>query len=119
MGDIPATGRSMTLQLCDVMEFKDGKVQSQTHLLRHRIHDGPARAPRRAEGIHAAVSPNTQTRRLPPPGERRQTAPTRRARGTPRRLARVAPLGGKLRRLGYGLVMRPSTLGLTGELAAT
>ena len=29
MGDIPATGRSMTLQLCDVMEFKDGKVQSQ------------------------------------------------------------------------------------------
>jgi steroid delta-isomerase-like uncharacterized protein len=30
MGEIPATGRSMTLQLCDVMEFKDGKVQSQT-----------------------------------------------------------------------------------------
>jgi steroid delta-isomerase-like uncharacterized protein len=30
MGDIPATGRSLTLQLCDVMEFKDGKVQSQT-----------------------------------------------------------------------------------------
>jgi len=30
MGDIPATGRSMTLQLCDVMEIKDGKVQSQT-----------------------------------------------------------------------------------------
>ena len=29
MGDIPATGRSLTLQLCDVMEFKDGKVQSQ------------------------------------------------------------------------------------------
>jgi steroid delta-isomerase-like uncharacterized protein len=29
MGDIPATGKSMTLQLCDVMEFKDGKVQSQ------------------------------------------------------------------------------------------
>jgi steroid delta-isomerase-like uncharacterized protein len=29
MGEIPATGRSMTLQLCDVMEFKDGKVQSQ------------------------------------------------------------------------------------------
>jgi steroid delta-isomerase-like uncharacterized protein len=29
MGDIPATGRSMTLQLCDVMEFKDGKVRSQ------------------------------------------------------------------------------------------
>ena len=29
MGDIPATGRSMTLELCDVMEFKDGKVQSQ------------------------------------------------------------------------------------------
>ena len=29
MGDIPATGRSMTLQLCDVMEFKDGKVYRQ------------------------------------------------------------------------------------------
>jgi steroid delta-isomerase-like uncharacterized protein len=29
MGEIPATGRSMTLQLCDVMEFKNGKVQSQ------------------------------------------------------------------------------------------
>jgi steroid delta-isomerase-like uncharacterized protein len=29
MGDIPATGRSLTLQLCDVMEFKNGKVQSQ------------------------------------------------------------------------------------------
>ena len=29
MGEIPATGRSLTLQLCDVMEFKNGKVQSQ------------------------------------------------------------------------------------------
>ncbi|WP_457208064.1 ester cyclase [Nocardioides sp. P5_C9_2] len=29
MGEIPATGRSMTLQLCDVVEFKDGKVLSQ------------------------------------------------------------------------------------------
>lgn len=29
MGDIPATGRSLTLQLCDVLEFKNGKVQSQ------------------------------------------------------------------------------------------
>jgi steroid delta-isomerase-like uncharacterized protein len=29
MGEIPATGRSMTLQLCDVMEFKNGKVRSQ------------------------------------------------------------------------------------------
>jgi steroid delta-isomerase-like uncharacterized protein len=29
MGDFPATGRSMTLQLCDVMEFQDGKVRSQ------------------------------------------------------------------------------------------
>ena len=26
---IPATGRSLTLQLCDVMEFRNGKVQSQ------------------------------------------------------------------------------------------
>jgi steroid delta-isomerase-like uncharacterized protein len=26
MGDLPATGRDMTLQLCDVMEFRDGKV---------------------------------------------------------------------------------------------
>ena len=29
MGDIPATGRSLTLHLCDVMEFKNGKVKSQ------------------------------------------------------------------------------------------
>ena len=29
MGEIPATGRSLTLQLCDVMEFRDGKVLSQ------------------------------------------------------------------------------------------
>jgi steroid delta-isomerase-like uncharacterized protein len=29
MGEIPATGRSLTLQLCDVLEFKDGKVRSQ------------------------------------------------------------------------------------------
>lgn len=29
MGDIPATGRSLTLQLCDVMEFENGKVKSQ------------------------------------------------------------------------------------------
>jgi steroid delta-isomerase-like uncharacterized protein len=29
MGDIPATGRSMTLEMCDVLEFKDGKVQNQ------------------------------------------------------------------------------------------
>ena len=29
MGSIPATGRSLTLQLCDVMEFQDGKLKSQ------------------------------------------------------------------------------------------
>ena len=29
MGEIPATGRSVTLQLCDVMEFRNGKIQSQ------------------------------------------------------------------------------------------
>ena len=29
MGEIPATGRSMTLQLCDVIEFEAGKVKSQ------------------------------------------------------------------------------------------
>ena len=29
MGDVPATGRSVTLQLCDVTEFKDGKVYRQ------------------------------------------------------------------------------------------
>jgi steroid delta-isomerase-like uncharacterized protein len=29
MGEIPATGRSLTLQLCDVTEFKNGKIQSQ------------------------------------------------------------------------------------------
>ena len=28
-GEIPATGRSVTLQLCDVTEFKNGKVQNQ------------------------------------------------------------------------------------------
>lgn len=29
MGAIPATGRSLTLQLCDVMQFKNGKMQKQ------------------------------------------------------------------------------------------
>ena len=29
MGQIPATGRSLTLKLCDVLEFKDGKVATQ------------------------------------------------------------------------------------------
>ena len=29
MGEIPATGRSVTLHLCDITEIKDGKVQSQ------------------------------------------------------------------------------------------
>lgn len=29
MGEIPATGRSVTLKLCDVVEFRDGKVASQ------------------------------------------------------------------------------------------
>ena len=29
MGVFPATGRSITLQLCDVYEFRDGKVRSQ------------------------------------------------------------------------------------------
>jgi steroid delta-isomerase-like uncharacterized protein len=29
MGQIPATGRSLTLKLCDVVEFKDGKVATQ------------------------------------------------------------------------------------------
>jgi steroid delta-isomerase-like uncharacterized protein len=29
MGTMPATGRSLTLHLCDVLEFKDGKVTSQ------------------------------------------------------------------------------------------
>lgn len=28
-GAVPATGRSVTLQLCDVLEFSDGKVRSQ------------------------------------------------------------------------------------------
>ncbi|MDQ4085820.1 MAG: ester cyclase [Actinomycetota bacterium] len=28
-GSIPATGRSVTLQLCDVLQFSDGKVRSQ------------------------------------------------------------------------------------------
>jgi predicted ester cyclase len=29
MGQVPATGRSLTLKLCDVLEFKDGKVATQ------------------------------------------------------------------------------------------
>ena len=29
MGAIPATGRSLTLKLCDVVEMKDGKIQTQ------------------------------------------------------------------------------------------
>jgi steroid delta-isomerase-like uncharacterized protein len=29
MGEIPPTGRSLTLQFCDVMEFRNGKLQSQ------------------------------------------------------------------------------------------
>jgi steroid delta-isomerase-like uncharacterized protein len=29
MGDIPATGRSMTLKLCDVIEFRDGLIVQQ------------------------------------------------------------------------------------------
>ena len=29
MGDIPATGRTLTLQLCDVVEFEDGKICGQ------------------------------------------------------------------------------------------
>jgi steroid delta-isomerase-like uncharacterized protein len=29
MGEIPATGRSLTLKLCDVVEFRDGKIVMQ------------------------------------------------------------------------------------------
>lgn len=29
MGEIPATGRSLTLKLCDVLEFRDGKITAQ------------------------------------------------------------------------------------------
>ena len=29
MGEIPATGRSLTLQLCDVYEFDNGKIKTQ------------------------------------------------------------------------------------------
>ncbi len=29
MGEIPATGRSLTLKLCDVLEFRDGMVTMQ------------------------------------------------------------------------------------------
>jgi steroid delta-isomerase-like uncharacterized protein len=32
-GDIPATGRSVTLQFIDVLEFADGKIQSQRSYL--------------------------------------------------------------------------------------
>jgi steroid delta-isomerase-like uncharacterized protein len=33
MGSIPATGRSVTLHLCDVLEFSDGKVKQQRSYL--------------------------------------------------------------------------------------
>jgi steroid delta-isomerase-like uncharacterized protein len=33
MGSIPATGRSMTLHLCDVLEFSNGKVRQQRSYL--------------------------------------------------------------------------------------
>ena len=33
MGSIPATGKSVTLHLCDVLEFKDGKVREQRSYL--------------------------------------------------------------------------------------
>lgn len=29
MGEIPATGRSLTLKLCDVLTFRDGKIMEQ------------------------------------------------------------------------------------------
>jgi steroid delta-isomerase-like uncharacterized protein len=29
MGDIPATGKAVTLKLCDVIEFRDGKIVRQ------------------------------------------------------------------------------------------
>jgi predicted ester cyclase len=32
-GSIPATGRSVTLHLCDVLEFREGKAFSQHHYL--------------------------------------------------------------------------------------
>ena len=33
MGDIPPTGRSVTLKLCDVIELADGKVTAQRSYL--------------------------------------------------------------------------------------
>ena len=33
MGEIPATGKSVTLKLCDVLELKDGKVTAQRSYL--------------------------------------------------------------------------------------
>jgi len=29
MGPIPATGRSVTLKLCDILDFREGRIQSQ------------------------------------------------------------------------------------------
>jgi len=29
MGEVPATGRSLTLKLCDVLHFRDGKITAQ------------------------------------------------------------------------------------------
>lgn len=33
MGDIPATGRSVTLNVCEVLEFRDGKITAQRSYL--------------------------------------------------------------------------------------
>ena len=33
MGEIPPTGKSVTLKLCDVLELADGKVKSQRSYL--------------------------------------------------------------------------------------
>jgi steroid delta-isomerase-like uncharacterized protein len=33
MGSIPATGKSVTLHLCDVLEFSDGKIKAQRSYL--------------------------------------------------------------------------------------
>lgn len=33
MGDIPATGRSVTIHMCDVLEFENGKVRTQRSYL--------------------------------------------------------------------------------------
>ena len=55
MGEVPATGRSVTLKLCDVLEFRDGKITMQ----RTYFDSGSLMA---QLGVAAAESTTTKTK---------------------------------------------------------